>query len=59
MIINDRIDASERINVNKTSKSKECNIYHHWYFLNKEFKFQPNVCNRYHDFNRCHDKWCL
>ena len=56
MIYNDRIDASERIDVNKTSKSKECNIYHHWYFLNKEFKFQPNVYNRYHDFNRCHDK---
>ena len=20
-----------------------------WYFLNYSFKFQPNVCNRYHD----------
>ena len=20
-----------------------------WYFLNKEFTFQPYVCNRYHD----------
>ena len=42
----DRIGVSEGIDVNKTSRSKECNICHYWYFLNKGFKFQPNVCNR-------------
>ena len=36
----DRIDVSKRIDVNKTSKSKECDICHYWYFLNKGFKFQ-------------------
>ena len=45
----DRIDASERIDVNKTSPSKDCDICHYWYFLNYSFKFQPNVCNRCHD----------
>ena len=25
------------------------NVYHYWYFLNKDFKFQPNLCNRWHD----------
>ena len=45
----DRIDVSEGIDVNKTSASKECNIFHYWYFLNYTFKFQPNVCNRSHD----------
>ena len=50
MLYYDRIDVSEGINVNKTSKSKECNICHFWrHFLNKGFKFQPNVCNRCHD----------
>ena len=49
MIYFDRIAASEEIDVNKTSTSKECDIYHHWYFLNKGFKFQSNVCNRCHD----------
>ena len=49
MIYFDRIDASEGIDVNKTSTSKECDIYHYWYFLNKGFKFQSNVCNRCHD----------
>ena len=49
MLYLDRIDISKRIDVNKTSASKECDICHYWYFLNYSFKFQPNVCNRHHD----------
>ena len=49
MLCFDRVDISEGIDVNKTKKSKECDICHYWYFLDKGFKFQPNVCNRYHD----------
>ena len=49
MLYYDRIDVSEEIDVNKTSASKEYDICHYWYFLNYSFKFQPNVCNRYHD----------
>ena len=45
----DRNDVSEDIDINKTSASKECDICHYWYFLNKRFKFQPYVSNRYHD----------
>ena len=45
----DRIDVSEGNDVSKTSASKQCDICHYWYFLSKGFKFQPNVCNRYHD----------
>ena len=45
----DVIDVSEGIDINKTSESKECGICHYWYFLNKMFKFQPDVCNRRHD----------
>ena len=30
-----RIDVSEGIDVNKTSASKECIIWHYWYFLDK------------------------
>ena len=44
--------AAEEIDVNKTSASKECDICHYWYFLNYGFKFQPNVCNRWHDLLR-------
>ena len=49
MLYNDRIDISRGIDVNKTSESKECDICHYLYILNKGFKFQPNVCNGCHD----------
>ena len=49
MLCFDRIDLAEGIDVNKTSTSKVCDIFHYWYFLNKGFKFQPHVCNKYHD----------
>ena len=49
MLYFDRIDVSEGIDVNKTSASKECDICHYWYFLNKGFKFEPNVSNRCHN----------
>ena len=45
----DRIHVSEGIHVNKTSASNECDVCHYCYFLNYIFKFQLNVCNRYHD----------
>ena len=49
MIYSDRIGVSEGIDINKTSISKKCDICHYWYFLNKEFKFQPYICNGCHD----------
>ena len=48
MLYYGRIDISEGIDINKTSESKKSNICHYSYFLNKRFKFQPNVCNGYH-----------
>ena len=43
------IDVSEGIDVSKTSASKKSDICYYWYFLDKGFKFQPNVCNGGHD----------
>ena len=45
MLYYDGIDISEKIDVNKTSKSKECDICHYWYFSDNEFNFQSHVCN--------------
>ena len=42
MIYHDRIDVSQRIDINKTSASKE-------HFLDRGFKFQPCVYNGFHD----------
>ena len=33
MLHYDRIDISEGIDIDKTNKSKECDICHYWYFL--------------------------
>ena len=49
MLYYDRIDVFEGTDDNKTSQSKECYICHYWHFLDKDFKFQPNVCNGCHD----------
>ena len=50
MLYYDRIDVSEGIDVNKTSKTKEHNICSCFYFfLKKGFKFQSYLCSRCHD----------
>ena len=49
MLEYDRIDISEEIDINKTNASKECDICHYWYFLDKGFKYEPNLCNGSHD----------
>ena len=48
MLEYDRIDISEGIDFNKTNASKECDICHYWYFLDKGFKYEPNLCNACH-----------
>ena len=50
MLEYDRIDISEEIDLNKSNdKSKECDICHYWYFLDKNFSYQPHLCNGCHD----------
>ena len=50
MLEYDRIDISEGIDINKSSdKSKECHIYHYWYFLDKYFNYESHLCNGCHD----------
>ena len=39
----DRINISEGINTNKINTSKECDICHYWYFLDKGFKYELYV----------------
>ena len=49
MLYYDRINGSEGVDVNKTSKLKKCNICHYCYSLNKVFKFEANARNGWHD----------
>ena len=45
MLEYDRINISERIDINKINASKECNIFHYWYFFSKNFNYEPFLCN--------------
>ena len=45
MIEYERINISEGVDLNKTNKSKECMIYHCWYFLHKNFSYGPYLCD--------------
>ena len=47
-----RIDISEEIDISKTNASKECDICHYWYFLDKSFKYEPYICNDCHDLEQ-------
>ena len=49
MVEYDRRDISEGIYMHKTNKSKECDICHYWYFLDKNFYYEPYLCNGCHD----------
>ena len=50
MLEYDRIDISEGIDINMSSdKSKECHSFHYWYFLDKNFSYEPHLCNGCHD----------
>ena len=45
MLEYDRINFSEGIDINKTNKSKECMFCHYWYFLDKNFSYEPYLCD--------------
>ena len=49
MLEYDRIDISEEIDINKTNASKECDICHYWYFLDKTVNYEPYRCNGCHN----------
>ena len=44
-----RIDVSK--GTNKSNKSKECMIFHYWYFKDIGYKYDPEVCNGCHDIS--------
>ena len=45
MLEYDSIGISEGIDINKANASEECDICHYWYFLDKNFKYEPYLCN--------------
>ena len=51
MLYYNKINISEGININKSNKSKECMICHHWYILDDNYKYEVEVCNGCHDIS--------
>ena len=50
MLEYERIHVLEKIDANKSNdKSKECDLCHYWYFLDKNFNYEPYL------YNGCHD----
>ena len=49
MLKNERIDISEGFDVNKSNGSKECDICHYWYFLDKNFNYEQYLGYGCHD----------
>ena len=49
MLQYEKIDASEGIDVNKTSASKEYQLCHYWLFKYVGFKLGEHVCNGCHN----------
>ena len=45
----DRIYISEGIDVNRTDRLKKSTLCHYWYFLNKNFKYGPYLCDGCYD----------
>ena len=49
MLQYEKINASEGIDVNKTSAWKECELCHYWFFEDVGFKLEKHVRNGCHD----------
>ena len=49
MLEYDRIGISEGIDIYKTNKYLPFNICHYWHFLDKNFSYEPYLCNGCHD----------
>ena len=45
MLVYEKIDISNGINVDKSDKSKECMLCHYWHFFDKNFSSGPFLCD--------------
>ena len=49
MLVYERIDISDGIDVDMSNKSKGYMLCHYWYFLNKNFSYGPYLCDGCYD----------
>ena len=54
MLVYEKINISDGIDVDMSDKSKECMLCHYWYFLDKNFSYGPYLCDRcYNMMQKC------
>ena len=44
-MLDERINILEGTDFKKSDRSKECDICHYWYSLDKKFNYEPYLCN--------------
>ena len=49
MLKYDKIDITDCFDFDKTNKSRECMFCHYWYYLNKNFSYDPFTCDGFYD----------
>ena len=56
MLEYERIDISDGIDASTSNKSKECMLCHYWYFLDKNFSYEPYLCDGcYNVMQKCNN----
>ena len=45
MLVYEKLDISDGIDVDMSDKSNECMLCHYWYFLDKNFSYGPYLCD--------------
>ena len=45
MLVDEKVDISDGIDVDMSDKSKECMLCYYWYFLEKNFSYGPYLCD--------------
>ena len=49
MLVYERTNISDGIDVDMSDKSKECMLRHYQYFLDKSFSYGPYLCDGYYN----------
>ena len=49
MLVYEKIDISDGIDVDMSDKSKECTLCYYWYFLDKSFSYGSYLCDGYYN----------
>ena len=52
MLVYERIDISDGIDVNESDKSKKCILCHYWSFLDNNLSYGPYLCDGCYNMNQ-------